>query len=287
MTKKVTIIRYPWIQWIIRNQKSIFLFLAFAIPFVVRAVPEILMGPYIVGFDTMGFYVPNILQWLHGGVNLWGFLATAPLLYTVLLSIVGVGGSLVWLLKIISPLLLGFLGLSIYSYAIRGLSWSPSKSMFVALLGTIYFVALRASWDQLREELGLIFFFVVLTLLLSIKKDDSKKNYVILSLALLAVVLSHQLISVLMLGVIVFTIGFGLLHKDFNKSIRLIATSLPAFLYFILIYLAGVTQAGFLNYSTNNGSVLLSWTGFTSYQSMLISVGGSFCIVSCLCYPSL
>ena len=73
--------------------------------------------------------------------------------------------------KIISPLLLGFLGLSVYGYAKRGLGWSPSKSLFVAFLGTIYFVALRASWDQLREEFGLIFFFIVLMLLLVNRKD--------------------------------------------------------------------------------------------------------------------
>ena len=87
----MTITHYPIVQWIRRHQKTIFLFLAFAIPFAVRAIPEILMGPYIVGFDTLGFYIPNIIQWLHGGVNLWDFLATAPLLYTILVSIVGVG----------------------------------------------------------------------------------------------------------------------------------------------------------------------------------------------------
>ncbi len=115
------------------------------------------------------------------------------------------GGSPVFALKIISPLLLGFLGLSMYSYAKRGLGWSLSKSTFVALLGTVYFVALRASWDQLREELGLVFFFMVLMLLIN-PKDRSWKSYVVLSLAMVTVVLSHQLVSVLMFGVIVFTV---------------------------------------------------------------------------------
>ena len=133
------------------------------------------MGPFIVGFDTIGFYVPNTLLWLHNGVDLGDFLATAPLFYTFFTSIVAVGGSPVWVLKIIPPLLLGLLGLSMYAYAKRGLGWSPSKSVFVSLLGTIYFVALRASWDQLREELGLIFFFVVLMLLINQKFDSRKK----------------------------------------------------------------------------------------------------------------
>jgi hypothetical protein len=266
----------PVKDWISNHQNVIFLFLAFVIPLVVRAIPEILMGPYIVGFDTLGFYVPNTLLWLHGGINLWNYLATAPLFYTIFMSIVGAGGSPVLVLKIISPLLLGFLGLSIYAYAKRGLGWSPPKSTFVALLGTVYFVALRASWDQLREELGLVFFFGVLMLLLINRKDSSWKRYVVLSLAMMAVVLSHQLVSVLMFGVIVFTVAYNLFRKDFNGSIDLIVVSLPAALYFVIVYLSGVAQSGFLNYSTNVGSPLASWTGFTSYQSMLLSEGGFF-----------
>jgi hypothetical protein len=31
------------------------------------------MGPYVVGFDTLGFYIPNILAWLRNGVDLGGF----------------------------------------------------------------------------------------------------------------------------------------------------------------------------------------------------------------------
>ena len=198
----------PLRDWITRNRNIIFPVLAFFIPLAVRVIPEILMGPYLIGFDTLGFYVPNTLLWLHNGINLWGFLATAPLFYTIYMSIVAVGGSPVFVLKIISPLLLGFLGLSIFAYAKRGLGWSLSKSTFVAFLGTVYFVALRASWDQLREELGLVFFFVVLMLLMLLinRKDSSWKRYVVLSLAMMAVVLSHQLVSVLMFGVIIATV---------------------------------------------------------------------------------
>jgi hypothetical protein len=253
----------------------IFPLLAFVIPLIVRVIPEILMGPYIVGFDTMGFYVPNTLLWLHNGVDLGNFLATAPLFYTIFMSIVAAGGSPVLVLKIISPLLLGFLSLSMYAYAKMGLGWSPSKSVFVALLGTIYFVALRASWDQLREELGLVFFFVIL-MLLSDRKNRSLKKYVVLSLVMALVALSHQLVSVLMLGAIVFTVAYSLFRKDLVHSTRLIAASLPAVLYFFIVNLNVVLQTGILNYSTNAGALLANWTGFTSYQSMLISTGGFF-----------
>jgi len=50
-----------------------------------------------------------------------GFLATAPLFYVVYISTVAIAGSPVLILKIISPVLLGFLGLSIFAYAQKGL----------------------------------------------------------------------------------------------------------------------------------------------------------------------
>ena len=269
-------IHNPVKDWITRNRVIIFPVLAFIIPLAVRTIPEILMGPYTVGFDTMAFYVPDTLLWLHYGVNILSFLAVAPLFYAILMSIVAVGGSLVFVLKIISPLLLGFLGLSIYAYAKKGLGWSPPKSTFVALLGTVYFVALRASWDQLREELGLVFFFVVLTLLMLLinRKDSSWKRYVVLSLAMMAVVLSHQLVSVLMVGAIIGTVAYSLFRKDFKLSIDLIVVSLPAALYFVIIYLSGLAPSNYLGNPTTIASPLAS--GFVSYQSMLISEGGFF-----------
>ena len=269
--------------WITQN-RNIFPLLAFIIPVAIRTIPEILMGPFIIGFDTLGFYVPNTLLWLHNGVNIGNLLVTAPLFYIIFMSVVAAGGPIVFVLKIIPPLLLGFLSLSMYGYAKKGLSWSPSKSTFVAILGTVYFVALRASWDQLREELGLVFFFVVLTLLIN-SKDNSWKRYVALSLAMLAVVLSHQLVSVLMFGVIVFIIVYNLIRKDFGSSTKVIAVALPSILYFFIIYLSGVLQSGLLNYSTNVGSPLSSWTGFPSYQSMLIDTGGLFLYCFLLILP--
>jgi hypothetical protein len=262
-------------SWILKPRNIIFPLLTFAIPLVIRTIPEILMGQYIVGFDTMGFYVPNTLLWLHNGINLGSYLATAPLFYAIFMSIVAAGAPLLTL-KIISPLLLGFLGLSIYGYAKKSLDWSALKSLLVAVLGTLYFVALRASWDQLREELGLVFLFIAL-MLLATPKVSSWKRHIVLSLAMLLVVLSNQLVSVIMLGVILCTVIYKLFRKEFSRSISTIVVSLPAIMLFLfIVYLSGVTQFGFLDYAINLGSALASWTGFTSYQSMLTSEGGFF-----------
>jgi hypothetical protein len=39
---------------------------AFLIPLGIRAIPEILVGPYPIGWDTIAFYVPNTLDWATG-----------------------------------------------------------------------------------------------------------------------------------------------------------------------------------------------------------------------------
>ena len=254
--------------------RFVFPLLSFTIPLILRAVPEVLMSPYVVGFDTMGYYVPTTLLWLRGGVDLWSFFASAPLFYTIVVFLVSLGGPLITVLKVIPVVLHGFLGLSIYAYARSGLGWSPSKSTVTALLSTVYFVALRISWDLLRNELALIFFFVVLTLLSTGQHSVcSWKRYVLLSLTMMAVVLAHQLVSVIMLGVVVFTIVHKLLRKEFARAVNLIVVSLPAALFFVIVYFSSVAEFHFFDFSTNVGWPL---SGFSSYQSMLISEVGFF-----------
>jgi hypothetical protein len=136
------------------NQKKLFLpFLAFLIPFLIRCIPEIVMGGYLVGFDVIAHYVPTTVLWLQGDVTLGSFFGTAPLLYTLTTGLTFFSGSVFVALKVLPPLLLGFLGLSVYTYARLGVSWSQKKSLFVALLSALYFVALRISWDACVRNL--------------------------------------------------------------------------------------------------------------------------------------
>lgn len=249
--------------------------LAFAVPLIVRLIPEVLMGPYLIGFDTMGFYVPNTLMGLNGNVDLWSYIASAPLFYSILFSTAAVGVPLTITLKVIPPLLLGFLGLSVFLYARKGLGWSPVKSLVPALLGTVYFVALRVSWDMLRSELGLIFLFVTLTLLIKSERF-SRLRFVILSLAMLAVVLSHQLVAVIMFGAVFFTVVHRLFRKDLVRSLNLFVVSLPSLLFFVIVYLLAVAPSGFTEYSGDVQSALATWTGFASYESMLVNELGFF-----------
>jgi len=261
--------------WLKSHRNIFFPLLAFSVPCLLRAIPEVLMWPYVTGFDTMAYYVPNTIIWIRDGINLWGFVSIGPLFYTILVSIVAAGAPLILTLKVFSPLLLGFMGLSLYLLAQRGLNWSPIKSTATAFIGTLYFVALRVSWDLLRNELGLIFFIITLALL-SKKKYTSLNHYALLSFLMLMVVLSHQLVAVIMLGTIALAVALDLVRKRSRAAVNLAAASLPSAVFFVIFYFFSVPPSGFIDYSTDAGAPLASWIGFPSYQSMLLSEAGFF-----------
>ena len=250
--------------------------LAFLIPLAIRAIPEILMGPYVVGFDTLGYYVPNTLVWLQEGVGFWNFVAVAPFLYVMLMGATSIGIPIVISLKVMSPLLLGFLGLTLFFYANKTLSWSPKKSLLVVLFATLYFVALRVSWDMLRSELGLIFLFSTLIFL---KKDGSPlRNGVLLSLAMLSVVFAHQLVAVIMFVMVLATIVRLYLEKEIGDLRRLIVCSVPAAFLFLLIVYANYMASsqfsvigGFLGQDAEGFMALF---GFASYTDLVVDTLG-------------
>ena len=199
--------------------------------------------------------------------------------YSLIVSLVSLGGSLVVVLKVVSVAFEGFLGLSIYGYAQKGLGWSPKKSTATALLGTLYFVALRVSWDSLRNMLGLVFFFIALTIFsMSERNGYSRKHYALLALSMVAVVLSHQLVSVIMFGVFAFTIGYKLFRREKVKAFHLILVSLPAALLFLAVFflLPSVPEFRLIFGFSNDNAEWLSLFGFSSYPSFLLSEAGFF-----------
>jgi len=223
-------------NWFRQKGYIIFPLLAFAIPLIVRAIPEILMGQYLVGFDTLGYYVPNTLTWLGNGVNFWSLMSSAPLIYLLLMGITSAGAPIVITLRILGPVLLGLLGLATYFYANKGLSWSSKKSLTVAILATLYFVSLRISWDMFRSELALIFLFIALILLQ--KNGRSLRSGLLLSISMALVVLSHQLIAIIMFAIVIATIASFSLKKKKAELQRIIVWSLPAvFLFGLILYI--------------------------------------------------
>ena len=237
--------------WFRQNRHLLFPFLAFAIPLIVRAVPEILMGQYLVGFDTLGYYIPNTLMWLGGGVSFWSLMSSAPLVYILLMGVTSIGVPIIVTLKILGPLVLGFLGFATYYYAHKGLSWSSKKSLMAAILSTLYFVALRISWDMFRSEFALIFLFLTLTILQ--KNWVNIRNGLLLSLMMALVVFSHQLVAIIMFAIITAMITKYSLKKKKAELSRIIVYSIPAALILLLIIYINyfVFSSPVMSYSVN------------------------------------
>ena len=251
-------------------------FLSFLIPLVIRSVPEILMGSYVVGFDTLGYYVPNTLVWLQTGIPFWSFLAEAPFLYVLLMGVTSIGVPIVITLKVLSPLLLGLLGLTVYFYAAKTLSWGPKKSFLAVLFATLYFVALRISWDMLRSELALIFMFV--TLMLINKDAKTLRNSFLLSLAMLSVVFTHQLVTIIMFAIVMACILRSYINKQTTNLRRLIVCSVPAITLFLLIvyskYMASSAFSVIRGFIGQESDGFLALFGFASYPGMVVDTLG-------------
>jgi hypothetical protein len=241
--------------------------LAFLVPLGVRIIPEILAWPYIIGFDTISYYVPVAWKWVNSGVSFWEFFGYAPLFYLLLYGLASACVSLVALLKILPPILHGILGLSVFFYATKGLDWSSLRGLAVSLLVALYFVGLRISWDMLRSELGLIFFLVFLTFLSAYLRDSDKKLFMGLTLFSVLVVLSHQLVSVIMFFVVFTYILREFLKRNNYLLQRLLLAVLPAAFLFGLIVYADYAVLPTLSESVvANGQ--MKWFSLLGYSSL-------------------
>ncbi len=251
--------------------------LAFLIPSIMRSIPEILMGPFPTGFDTIAYYVPNTLMWLRNGVG-WSFLSIAPFLYALLMGITSIGLPIVASIKILCPLFLGLLGVAVYSYAGKALSWSPRKSLLVTIFATLYFVALRVSWDMLRSELALIFLFVTLVFLT--KDGYSRKNGVLLSFAMFSVVFAEQLVAVVMLFIVFATAVSLALDKKTTEVRRLVICAVPAvFLFSVEVFASYVAVPNFslfTDFLGQSSGGFMALYGFNSYPAMVGNTLGFF-----------
>ena len=257
--------------WLRQKRYLIFPLLAFIIPLIVRAIPEIIMGQYIAGFDSMAFYVPNTLDWLKNGINPASFLSSAPLIYILLMGITSTGASIVFSLKLLAPLILGLLGFSVYFYASKALSWSPKKSLLVALLSTLYFVALRVSWDMLRSELALIFLF--LSLILLQKNKFGAKNGLLLSLLMILVVFTHQLVSIIMFVIVLATTASLFLKKQRAELPKLVALVVPSALLFLTIFYLNYVSLPTTGYNMDFGGGFEALIGASGPQLLLDTLG--------------
>ncbi len=139
--------------------------LALALPLAIRTIPEVLAGPWPLGFDTVLSYAPFVkdVETQGFGAAFSGVSHAAPLVYALLgIAAVSTGAPPFAITKAAAPLLYGFLGLSLYYFARRGLHWDQRKCLLLVILTTLYFVPLRFSWDMYKNLLGYAFFLIAL-----------------------------------------------------------------------------------------------------------------------------
>ncbi|MDI9644737.1 MAG: hypothetical protein QFX35_05910 [Candidatus Verstraetearchaeota archaeon] len=268
--------------------------LSFAFPFLVRTIPEVMMADYIVGFDTLCYYLPVAWDWLNNGIEFWAFFGYAPLFYLVLYCLSVIGVPLFVSLKVLPPLVHGLLGLAVFLFSTKVLGWMPNKSLLSSLIATLYFVGLRISWDMLRSELALVFifpFFIVLDGVYKGKNTVSPpsdlpasshfrcRQYLTLSVLMVLTALSHQLVSILM-----FITFLGYVVKNFVRGNRpscaaLVLTAIPAGCIFALTAYAdyAVLTCYFEEAAGGMGSEWLSlFTGDSPVAYTLVIVGFFF-----------
>src|SRR5438309_3287136 len=172
-----------------------FLLAAFLIPLGIRAIPEILVGPYPVGWDTIAFYVPNTLDWAAGKAGFTEILGTAPLMYMISVPVYWISRvNPVWIFKIMGPILYGSMIWALFRFLKIGLKWPEKQALGGALLTSLYFVTLRISWDLYRNMLGLTFILLSLPL---IEDWKTPRKGGLLSLLLVLAVASDQLTAVI------------------------------------------------------------------------------------------
>lgn len=256
-----------------------FALLAFAVPLIVRLIPEILMGPFVIGFDPLGYYVPT-MSVLKNGVDILTFFGIAPLFYILLTGLTSTGLSIVLSLKVISVLLFGLLSLSIYLYANKALTWSHKKSLLVALFATLWFVSLRVSFDLLRTELALFFLFIVLIWFK--KMERNLKNILPLAITMVLVILSNQIVAVIMFAILLSILLNFYIKKQNLLFRKLIIFSIPAVAMFFIVLIAGLFSSQF-SLSSNligqdiGGSMAsTALFGFGSFLDLVLDTVGFF-----------
>ncbi len=200
------------------NRKYIIILL---LAFFLRAIPELLSGIYPVGFDLVAGYAPSIMAFPDiSPMKLFGW-AWSPLAIVLLWIFQTLTTLDVYLfLKIASPIFYSLLGVSFCYLLSNGLRWNDRKSLIVAIIFILLPPVLRTGWDQLREQLGLIFFFILLGYTKCDLVRGTKTKPVLAILLSLLIVFSHQLVAVLLFVVVSYQIVMEAFRK--NKDLLLL-----------------------------------------------------------------
>src|SRR3989441_9634919 len=205
---------------------------SFLLPFTVRAIPEVIAGPYPIGWDTIAFYVPNTLDMAAGRMSIWGILGSGPLMYSFIVPIyVLTRISPILLFKVAGPVLFGVLCWSVFRLCEKKLGLSVRSAFLSVLFLAFYFVSLRVAWDAYQAELGLTFF--VLGLTVAGEYGSVARSTVAKSAFFLLAILANQLVAVLVVGPVIVEMLRAKGRGGFFLTLSRIA---PVALFVLVVY---------------------------------------------------
>ncbi len=198
---------------------------AFLVPLFVRSIPEVIAGPYPIGYDSIASYVPIMHYWVSGDLGPFN----PAMGGWVLFALLGIAYQTtrldpIVIVKATGPLLYGILGGAIFACSRTTLAWGQRKSLFMTLFAATYFVTLRVGWDLFRNTLALSFLLFALSLGSDIR--GRKKSITFMALGWL-VVATHPLVGALFLGIV----GFDLTRR-LGSARKLTLLAIPAALQF-------------------------------------------------------
>jgi hypothetical protein len=219
----------------IQHTQFIHAIILFLCAYILRLIPEFMVGKYPIGNDTITFYAPYLAKFRFDLLNMfyWGHLISWLFLkfnYIVARS------NPYLALKIVGPELYGFLIVSFYNFLLS-LKWSNKRSFLISLILLVQVPALRLSWDLFHNVLGLSFMFFALSELskISRSKETDKKTYVWFAVFSILTALTHQLTTFILFSVTFFLVLENLFKEDSRISVKKLIISLaPAFFIIVL-----------------------------------------------------
>ncbi|MBM2820615.1 MAG: hypothetical protein HW405_375 [Candidatus Berkelbacteria bacterium] len=201
---------------------------------ILRLIPELKAGAWPIGYDTSNTYSAELASYSGSLVN---WITTANILYFIFLPFKLLGMSPDLIMKVLGPIIYGFLNVCFYIFARRFLKFSNIKSFFLGILVLLQLASLRLSWDLFRNELSLSFMFLALPY---VEKISKTKNLIIFTILVGLVVLSNQLVTVLLFVILFAFWVWFLAKKEWENLVGLsIPITIMAILFTIVISSSG------------------------------------------------
>jgi hypothetical protein len=196
--------------------------LAFAIPMVVRFIPEVISWPYPTGFDSL-LYVGAMMQGFP--FNDSYLIKYTSFFYVIAWVTYFLVGDLFLTMKILGSVIFSVFCGSLYIYAKTVLKWSNIKSLMVSVFAGTYFVSLGMSWQMYRMTLGLALLMISLA---AARFERPKLRFAGLTVLCFLTVWTHEIAAITL-----FLLLFILFVTGLAERKSLVLSVIPSILLFI------------------------------------------------------